>query len=162
LAVNSPALPKDLPDFGLIADLSHQHALHQPEHPARVEGERQCSYAALEALMDRVAGALQRDGVRPGEAIAIAPPAVLKRWPGGLVEFYGMTEGMASVQRGATPVAFMVRKAGDQSTAQDLLDWVSARVRKTQRLAAVHLIDELPRSAIGKVLKREPRDHLNA
>jgi acyl-CoA synthetase (AMP-forming)/AMP-acid ligase II len=70
--------------------------------------------------------------------------------------------GMPSVQWGETPVAFVVRKAGDQSTAQDLLDWVSARVGKTQRLAAVHLIDELPRSAIGKVLKRELRDQLNA
>ncbi len=517
--MNTPALPNDLPDFGLIADLIHQHALHQPEHLALVEGERQCSYGALDALMDRVACALQRDGVRPGEAIAIcaassvnyaavflgalragvvvaplapsstpeslarmlsdararllftdataaeavgapdatpgapsrialdgsgvglalqawlapvghspvpvalAPEApfniiyssgttgepkgivqshgmrwahvrrgsayhyspasvtvlstplysnttlvvffptlgfggcvvlmprfdakgylqlaqahrathtmlvpvqyqrlmaqpdfdacdlstfqtkfstsapfgaalkadVLKRWPGGLVEFYGMTEGggtcileahawpdklhtvgrpaeghdirlidddgvelppgeagevvghsagmmtgyygrpektreaewfdpqgkrfirtgdvgrfdadgfltlfdrkkdmiisggfnvypsdleavllqhagvqeaavvgMPSVQWGETPVAFVVRKAGDQSTAQDLLDWVSARVGKTQRLAAVHLIDELPRSAIGKVLKRELRDQLNA
>jgi acyl-CoA synthetase (AMP-forming)/AMP-acid ligase II len=70
--------------------------------------------------------------------------------------------GMPSVQWGETPVAFVVRKAGDQSTAQDLLDWVSARVGKTQRLAAVHLIDELPRSAIGKVLKRELRDQLTA
>jgi acyl-CoA synthetase (AMP-forming)/AMP-acid ligase II len=70
--------------------------------------------------------------------------------------------GMPSIQWGETPVAFVVRKAGDQSTAQDLLDWVSARVGKTQRLAAVHLIDELPRSAIGKVLKRELRDQLNA
>ena len=29
---------------------------------------------------------------------------------------------------------------------------------KTQRLADLHFIDELPRSAIGKVLKRELRE----
>ena len=69
--MNTSALPNDLPDFGLIADPIHQHALHQPEHLALVDGERQCSYGALDALMDRVACALQRDGVRPGEAIAI-------------------------------------------------------------------------------------------
>jgi len=39
-----------------------------------------------------------------------------------------------------------------------LKQWANARVGKTQRLADVHLIDELPRSAIGKVLKRELRD----
>ena len=36
--------------------------------------------------------------------------------------------------------------------------WVNARVGKTQRLAALEWIAELPRSAIGKVLKRELRD----
>ena len=69
--MNTSAPPNDLPDFGLIADLIHQHALHQPEHLALVEGERQCSHGALDALMDCLASALQRDGVRPGEAIAI-------------------------------------------------------------------------------------------
>ena len=71
LAMNNTPPPEDLPEFGLIADLIHQHARHQPEHPALIEGERRCSYAELDALMDRVACALQRDGVRPGEAIAI-------------------------------------------------------------------------------------------
>ena len=33
---------------------------------------------------------------------------------------------------------------------------------RTQRLAAVLAIDELPRSAIGKVLKRELREHFAA
>ena len=37
-------------------------------------------------------------------------------------------------------------------------DWLNARVGKTQRLSALHLVSELPRSAIGKVLKRELRD----
>ena len=35
---------------------------------------------------------------------------------------------------------------------------MNARVGKTQRLADLRLLDELPRSAIGKVLKRELRD----
>ena len=38
------------------------------------------------------------------------------------------------------------------------MGWYNARAGKTQRLAALHFIDELPRSAIGKVLKRELRD----
>jgi acyl-coenzyme A synthetase/AMP-(fatty) acid ligase len=38
------------------------------------------------------------------------------------------------------------------------MQWLNARVGKTQRLAALHFADELPRSAIGKVLKRELRE----
>jgi long-chain acyl-CoA synthetase len=66
--------------------------------------------------------------------------------------------GVPSEQWGETPVAFVVRKPSQGTLAAALLEWVNQRVGKTQRLAALHYIDELPRSAIGKVLKRELRD----
>ncbi|MBN8491662.1 MAG: acyl--CoA ligase, partial [Burkholderiales bacterium] len=66
--------------------------------------------------------------------------------------------GVPSTEWGETPVAYVVLKPGSAATEAELRDWCNARVGKTQRLAAVHLIDELPRSAIGKVLKRELRD----
>jgi long-chain acyl-CoA synthetase len=68
--------------------------------------------------------------------------------------------GLPSEQWGETPVACCVLKGGAETSAETLLQWVNARVGKTQRLAALHLLDELPRSAIGKVLKRELRDRL--
>ncbi|WP_066702677.1 class I adenylate-forming enzyme family protein [Curvibacter delicatus] len=71
--------------------------------------------------------------------------------------------GMPSVQWGETPVAFVVvRPAADAGDAspESLKDWFNARAGKTQRVAAVHVVGELPRSAIGKVLKRELRDSL--
>jgi acyl-coenzyme A synthetase/AMP-(fatty) acid ligase len=40
--------------------------------------------------------------------------------------------------------------------------WFNERVGKTQRLNRVIITDELPRSAIGKVLKRELRDQFLA
>ena len=66
--------------------------------------------------------------------------------------------GVPSEAWGETPVAYVVRKPGSEAGAEELRDWLNGKVGKTQRLAALHLIDELPRSAIGKVLKRELRD----
>ena len=42
--------------------------------------------------------------------------------------------------------------------AAALKAFANERVGKTQRISAVELIDELPRSHIGKILKRELRD----
>ncbi len=54
----------------------------------------------------------------------------------------------------------MCRRTGEDASNAEILAWTNAQLGKTQRLAALHAIDELPRSAIGKVLKRELRDRL--
>ena len=66
--------------------------------------------------------------------------------------------GVPSETWGETPVAAVVLRPGAVTAADDLRAWVNARVGKTQRLSGLHLLDALPRSAIGKVLKRELRD----
>ena len=58
-------------EFGTITDLIRQHALRSPQQRALVQGERHLDYEALDRLLDRTAYALQRDGFRPGDAIAI-------------------------------------------------------------------------------------------
>ena len=65
--------------------------------------------------------------------------------------------GVPSVAWGETPIAFVVQR--DASTrADELMLWLNQRVGKTQRVADLRFVTELPRSAIGKVLKRELRD----
>ncbi len=66
--------------------------------------------------------------------------------------------GVPSERWGETPVGFAVLKAGARASAPELLAWANARLGKTQRLANLELAAELPRSPIGKVLKRELRD----
>jgi long-chain acyl-CoA synthetase len=70
--------------------------------------------------------------------------------------------GVPSQRWGETPVAFVVPTPGASETAAQLLAWANARVGKTQRLAAVEVVQSLPRSAIGKVLKRELRQDFAA
>ncbi|WP_430396471.1 class I adenylate-forming enzyme family protein [Ferrovibrio sp.] len=68
----SSALDQLSRDYGTVADLIRAHATERPQRIALIEGERQLDFAALDALMDRIAAALQRDGIGPGSAIAIA------------------------------------------------------------------------------------------
>jgi acyl-CoA synthetase (AMP-forming)/AMP-acid ligase II len=64
--------------------------------------------------------------------------------------------GVPSAEWGETPVAFVVVREG--APGEDALrEWVNARVGKVQRLAGVRYVGELPRSEIGKVLKKDLR-----
>ena len=62
--------------------------------------------------------------------------------------------GVPSEDWGETPVAFAVGNAAPEA----IRAYTNERVGKTQRLSDVVMVDDLPRSAIGKVLKRELRD----
>ena len=81
--------------------------------------------------------------------------AVLRRHP-DVVD--AAVIGVPSVEWGETPVALVVTGSGAHIEPEPLRQWVNQQVGKTQRLTALRFIDELPRSAIGKVLKRELRD----
>ena len=63
-----------------------------------------------------------------------------------------------SAEWGETPVGFVVlRHAAD---VEEIRAFANAKLGRTQRLSRLLVADELPRSAIGKILKRELRDRL--
>ena len=86
------------------------------------------------------------------EAVLRAHPAVAE----------AAVAGVPSERWGETPAAWVVARAGASVDAEALRAWANERVGKTQRIAFLTLVDELPRSAIGKVLKRELRDRFIA
>ncbi|MBE7369029.1 class I adenylate-forming enzyme family protein [Ramlibacter pallidus] len=65
--------------------------------------------------------------------------------------------GVPSAEWGETPLAIVMPRPGARLDAAALRDWVNAQVGKTQRLSGVELRDELPRSALGKLSKKELR-----
>lgn len=65
--------------------------------------------------------------------------------------------GVPSRKWGETPVGF-VRLVDDGASTDAILAAVNSRLGKTQRLAQLHAIEEMPRSHIGKILKTDLRE----
>jgi long-chain acyl-CoA synthetase len=60
---------------------------------------------------------------------------------------------------GETPLAAVILRAGATATADELREWINARVSaRYQRVSTVVILDDFPRSAAGKTLKREMRE----
>ncbi len=66
--------------------------------------------------------------------------------------------GVPSDQWGETPVGFVALKPGQSADPETIRAWANARLGKTQRLADLQILDSIPRSHIGKVMKRELRE----
>ena len=62
-----------------------------------------------------------------------------------------------SRQWGETPLGLVVLREGCDTDLTTLCDWANQQLGKAQRLSALEQRDHLPRSTIGKILKRELR-----
>ena len=65
--------------------------------------------------------------------------------------------GIPSQRWGETPLALVVLEEGADVDAETLLSWANQRLGKGQQIAELEIRQELPKSDIGKVLKRELR-----
>ncbi len=66
--------------------------------------------------------------------------------------------GVESDQWGETPVGFVTAQPGVMLDSAAVMAAVNARLGKTQRLSALRIIAEMPRSHIGKLLKTDLRE----
>tara|TARA_R110001592_G_scaffold266821_2_gene532609 strand:- start:1585 stop:2247 length:663 start_codon:yes stop_codon:yes gene_type:complete len=66
--------------------------------------------------------------------------------------------GVPSEQWGETPLGLIVLKPGHKESGPAILEWANEKLGKSQRISAIEFRDELPRSTIGKILKRELRE----
>ena len=103
-------------------------------------------------LVDRKKDMIDSGGVkvypRDIEEIAVQHPAVRE------VAVFGIPDE----KWGETPVAAVVLMQSGSVSGDELREWVNARVAaKYQRLARVIVMDDFPRNAAGKTLKRELR-----
>ncbi len=101
-------------------------------------------------LVDRLKDMIVSGGVnvypRDIEEIAAQHPVVLE------VAVFGVPDE----RWGETPVAAVVPRAGQAPAADELREWINARVQaRYQRVSAVQLLDDFPRNVAGKILKRE-------
>ncbi|VAV93793.1 Long-chain-fatty-acid--CoA ligase [hydrothermal vent metagenome] len=62
------------------------------------------------------------------------------------------------VGAGELPKAFVVRTPGSEMTDQEVKDFVAQRVATYKQVRLVEFIDEIPKSASGKILRRLLRD----
>ncbi len=70
--------------------------------------------------------------------------------------------GANSSKWGETPVGFVTLHPGATIDGESLRAFANVSLGKMQRLAEVRVVDDLPRSAIGKILKRALQDRLSA
>ncbi|MEV1294563.1 AMP-binding protein [Pseudonocardia sp. NPDC049635] len=68
--------------------------------------------------------------------------------------------GVAHPRWGETPHAAVVLRPGASVTADELVAWSREKVGSVKKVTAVHVVETLPRSPIGKVLRREVRARL--
>ena len=66
--------------------------------------------------------------------------------------------GIPSEQWGESPMALCVRGDRANPAEDDVKEWANRQLSKTQRLVAVEFRESLPRSTIGKIMKRELRE----
>jgi long-chain acyl-CoA synthetase len=104
--------------FGTTAGMIRAFAAQQPSHPALIHHDRQVSFAELDAMMDRVAVALQRDGLQVGDVIAVCAATSIE---------------YSVVYLGALRAGAVVAPLAPSSTAESLatmLDDAGARLRE--------------------------------
>ena len=104
------------------------------------------------SIVDRVKELIKFKGFQ-------VPPAELEAL---LVTHPGVADvaviGIPDVEAGELPKAFVVRAPGSEVGEDELVEFVRSQVATYKQVRAVQFVDEIPKSASGKILRRFLRD----
>ncbi|KAM2229734.1 hypothetical protein EV2_014561 [Malus domestica] len=107
-------------------------------------------------LQDRLKDAIKYKGfqIAPAdlEGVLINHPEILDVAVAGVVD----------EESGEIPVAFVVRKHGSRILEDNVMDFVAAQVAPYKKVRKVVFTDSIPKSAAGKILRRELRKVLTS
>lgn len=84
---------------------------------------------------------------REVEEVLMTHPAVLEVSVAGVVD----------KRRGETVKAWIVKQPGDPTTEEEIIEWSKGQLAKYKYPRLIEFRDELPKTTVGKVLKRELR-----
>ncbi|MGI9015962.1 MAG: 4-coumarate--CoA ligase family protein [Euzebya sp.] len=70
--------------------------------------------------------------------------------------------GIPEESAGEIPVGYVVLKEGATASAEDIMEFVAGEVASYKKLQKITFLDEIPKSASGKILRRELRDQASA
>ena len=71
--------------------------------------------------------------------------------------------GVPDIRAGELPKAFVVKKANEEITEEDIIKYIEERVAPHKNLrGGVEFIDKIPRSLSGKILRRELKEKVIA
>ena len=65
--------------------------------------------------------------------------------------------GVSDPKRGETVKAWVVKKEGDPTTEEEMIAWSKTQLAKYKYPRMIEFRDELPKTMIGKILRRELR-----
>uniref|UniRef100_J3LWQ0 4-coumarate--CoA ligase n=2 Tax=Oryza brachyantha TaxID=4533 RepID=J3LWQ0_ORYBR len=103
-------------------------------------------------IVDRIKELIKYKGfqVAPAEleAILLSHPAVED----------AAVFGVPDEEAGEVPVACVVRRRGAGEGEAEMMAYVAARVASYKRVRTLHLVDAIPKSVSGKILRRQLRD----
>ncbi len=104
-------------------------------------------------IVDRIKELIKRRGMQIApaelEALLCAHPAVAD------AAVLGVNATSAGATGEQVPHALVQLRPGMEATASELTQWLAERVAPHKRLGGVHFVDKVPRSAAGKILRRE-------
>ena len=66
--------------------------------------------------------------------------------------------GIPDDECGEIPKAFITLKTGQEATAEEIQEFVAGQVASYKQVRMLEFIDQIPKSASGKILRRELRD----